>query len=287
MIFIILNILINTVLFIIFKLFTKFKVNTFHAIVINYCIAFTFAFSQTNANYSLVEIPKQDWFYGAIILGFLFITIFNVLASTIQKLGISVVAVASKMSVIIPILFGLVIYKETLGVYKIIGILLALVAVYLSSVKKDLNIKKSYFYLPIILFFGSGFLDALLKYFEKRYVSNNELEIYTGTIFFTAFILGSIVVIYQIIFKKLKLTKKSILAGILLGIPNYYSIFFLLKALQTKNMETSSIYTLNNVGIVLLSTLIGFLFFKEKISLKNMFGICLSIIAIILITLSI
>lgn len=287
MIFIILNILINTVLFIIFKLFSKFKVNTFQAIVINYSIAFTFAFFQTNANYSLVDIPKQDWFFGAIILGFLFITIFNVLAKTAQKLGISVVAVASKMSVIIPILFGLMIYKETLGVYKIIGILLALIAVYLSSIKKDLNIKKNYIYLPIALFFGSGFLDALLKYFEKRYVSNNELEIYTGTIFLIAFIIGSLIMIYQIIFKKLKLTKKSILAGVLLGIPNYYSIFFLLKALQTKNMETSTIYTLNNVGIVLLSTLIGFLFFKEKISSKNMLGICFSIIAIILITLSI
>ncbi len=129
MIYIVLSVLVNALLFIIFKLFDKYKVDTFQAIVFNYLFAFFVAYSQSDVSYSLSEIPKQEWFFGAVILGFLFITIFNVMAKTVQKMGISVVAVASKMSVVFPILFGILIYKEAIGVYKVIGIILALIAV--------------------------------------------------------------------------------------------------------------------------------------------------------------
>ena len=287
MIYIVLSILINTLLFIIFKLFDKYKVDTFQAIVFNYLIAFIVAFSQSKVSYSLTEIPNQKWFFGAVILGFLFISIFNVLGKTAQKMGISVVAVASKMSVVIPILFGILIYKESLGIYKIIGILLALVAVYLSSVKESAVFNKKLLYLPIILFFGSGILDTLLKYVEKNYVATNETEVYTGTIFLTAIILGFIAMLYQFLNGKLKITFKNFIAGMILGVPNYYSIYFLLKALQTKNLESSTVFTMNNVGVVLFSTLIGLFLFKEKLSKLNYFGVIFSIIAIILITLSI
>ncbi|MCF6349762.1 MAG: EamA family transporter [Flavobacteriaceae bacterium] len=285
MIYIVLSVLVNALLFIIFKLFDKYKVDTFQAIVFNYLFAFLVAYSQSNVTYSLLEIPKQKWFFGAVILGFLFIIIFNVMAKTVQKMGISVVAVASKMSVVIPILFGILIYKEAIGLYKIIGIILALIAVYFSSVKKGEVFNIKLLYLPIVLFLGSGTLDTLLKYIEKNFVQANETAIYTGTIFLVAVLLGFIVMIYLVISKKLKLSFKNLIAGVILGIPNYFSIYFLLKALQTKGLDSSTIFTVNNVGIVLLSSIIGLLLFKEKLSKMNYFGIILSVIAILLITL--
>ena len=183
MIYILLSVLINAVLFILFKLFNRFKINTFQAIVFNYFFALTVAFSQSEISFSIVDILNKKWFYGAVVLGFLFISIFNVLAKTAQKMGISVVAVASKMSVVIPIIFGILVYKEAFGFYKIIGIILALSAVYLTSVKEKTKVNKQLLYLPMLLFFGSGVLDTLLKYIEKTYVPKNELEMYTGTIF--------------------------------------------------------------------------------------------------------
>jgi 1-deoxy-D-xylulose-5-phosphate synthase len=51
--------------------------------------------------------------------------------------------------------------------------------------------------------------------------------------------------------------------GILLGIVNYCSIYFLLKALRVDGFESS---TINNVVIVAVSTLVGLVLFKEKIS---------------------
>lgn len=287
MIYIILSVLVNTLLFIIFKLFDKYKVDTFQAIVVNYFFAFAVANWTSDSHFSITQTPKEDWFWGAVFLGFLFITIFNVLAKTAQKLGLSVVAVASKMSVVIPVLFGLFIYHETAGLYKITGIILALVAVCFTSVNESKTFNKSYIYLPIILFLGSGTLDATLKYVEKMYVAENETKIYTSVIFLTAFILGVLFLGIQLIIGKAKLKMRNFYAGIILGVPNFYSIYFLLKALQTKGLESSTLFTINNVSIVLFSTVVGFLLFKEKLSKKNVFGIALAIISIILITFSV
>ena len=86
--------------------------------------------------------------------------------------------------------------------------------------------------------------------------------------------------------KQFTFDKKAILSGFILGIVNYYSIYMLLKALDAENFESSTIFTVNNVAIVMLSTLIGLLFFKEKLSIKNWSGIAIAIISIILVTLA-
>jgi len=51
-------------------------------------------------------------------------------------------------------------------------------------------------------------------------------------------------------------------------------------------MDSSSIFTLNNVSIVILSTLLGILLFKERLLLKNWIGIGLAILSIALVTLA-
>ena len=62
----------------------------------------------------------------------MFILVFNVMALTSQKNGLSVESVSSKMSVVIAIVFGVWYYEESLSFIKVIGILLALLAVYLT-----------------------------------------------------------------------------------------------------------------------------------------------------------
>jgi len=58
---------------------------------------------------------------------------------------------------------------------------------------------------------------------------------------------------------------------------------YLLKALSTDGMESSTAFTLNNVGIVILSTLFGLFIFKEKLILKNWLGIVIAIVSILLV----
>ncbi|MCH3882596.1 EamA/RhaT family transporter [Tenacibaculum sp. K20-16] len=284
MIYLVLSILISSLLFVIFKLFDVFKVNTLQAIVVNYIIAFSFGIFTSDISMSVAEVPKQPWFIGAFCLGFLFISIFNVMGITAQKNGLSVASVAGKMSVIIPIIFGIIVYNESVGVVKVVGILLALIAVYLSSAKNDNSpVKFKNLLFPLLLFVGSGVLDTALKYVETNSVSENNVPLFLATIFGCAFVLGSLLIVIQVVRGKLKFQWKNVLGGIALGIPNYYSMEFLLKAFKT-DIESSTLFTINNVGIVILTTVFALLFFQEKLIKKNWVGISLAVISIILVT---
>ncbi len=299
MIYLIISILIASSLFVIFKLFATFKINTAQAIVVNYLIAFLFGFYNSETSTTLLQIPQQSWFIGAFILGILFIAIFNVMGITAQKNGLAVASVAGKMSVTIPIIFGVFLYDESIGFIKIIGVLLALTSVYLASAKSDtasVNLKDLKY--PILLFLGSGCIDTLLKYMEISYVSKSAIPMFLATIFGCAFIFGCFFMALQVL-KSLILDKKiksiqrkqeegkqilkNIIAGITLGIPNYYSMAFLIKALKTEGLESSTLFTINNVSVVILTTIFALVFFKEKLVKKNWIGIGLAVISILVV----
>ena len=285
MFYLLISICISSFLFVIFKLFDVLKVNTFQSIVVNYFVAAVLGFYLSNNSVSFQEIPNQPWFIGAFLLGIMFILVFNVMALTSQKNGLSVASVSSKMSVVIAIVFGVWYYEESLGFIKLLGILLALIAVYLTSVKekKETTVKQVSLLFPILLFFGSGAIDTSLKFIETRFVEEGGVPLFSATIFGCAFILGMIILLYQIIRGAFRLEFKNILGGILLGVPNYFSIVYLLKALSTDGMESSTAFTLNNVGIVILSTLFGLFIFKEKLIWKNWLGIVIAIVSILLV----
>lgn len=284
MIYLLLSVFFSTSLFVIFKYFDIYKIDTLKAIVVNYIVAFILGFVLAEESIAFANIPDQPWFFGALVLGLLFVSIFFVMALTAQRNGVSVVSVAGKMSVVIPIIFGVILYNESLSTIKIIGIILAIVAVYLASVKNNLEKhKKAGLLLPVILFLGSGAIDTTLKYVEINFVSENEVSIFSGSLFGFAGVFGLIFLLFKTIQKREVFGVKNLIAGIVLGIPNYYSIVFLIKALQTKGIESSTLFTINNVGIVVVSTLVGLLIFKESFSLKNKIGIALAVIGIVLV----
>lgn len=285
MIYLLLSILSSTCIFVLFKLFNVYKINTLQAIVVNYFVAAMVGFLSYERSIDTIAIFESQWFIGAIILGFLFISIFNVMAVTAQKNGISIASVASKMSVIIPIIFGIYMYNENAGMVKIAGIFVALIAVYLASVKtkENLPVSKSIL-LPAILFLGSGIIETSLKFIETNYVESIGIPIFSATIFACAALLGLLVLTIKFSTKQLMPDLKSLPAGVFLGIVNYYSIYFLLKALQHNGSESSTIFTLNNVSIVMLSSVLGFIIFKERLRLKNIVGIILAVLSIILVT---
>ena len=283
-----LSILSSTMIFVVFKLFSRFKINTLHAIVFNYVTAcFCGIILQENV-VNITEIPHYSWFPFALGLGALFITVFNLMALTTQRSGLSVVSVATKMSVVIPILFGLLYYKESLDVFKILGIILALAAVYLTSLKtqEGLKIKPTNFIFPVLVFLGSGIIDTTLKYLEGEYIAKNDVPIFSGTIFAMAAVIGFFILIFQASKGNFMFQLKNIVGGIALGIPNYFSVYFLVQALRSDILESSGVFTVNNVAIVMISTLLGILLFKEKLLPKNWIGIGLAVLGILLIALS-
>jgi drug/metabolite transporter (DMT)-like permease len=287
LIYLLLSILASTAIFVVFKLFNRFRINTFQAIVANYVTACICGLISYKSPINTSEIFNSKWFLGATLLGFLFISVFNLMALTAQRNGLSVASVASKMSVVIPVVFGLYVYNESVSFQKVFGIILALIAVYLTAikVKSSISLKQGLF-LPFILFLGSGVIDASIKYLETTYVPKNGIPIFSATIFGCAALIGLLILAYKAIKQSIKLEIKNAIGGIVLGVINYYSIVFLLKALQFKGLESSTLFTVNNVAIVMVSTLVGLFLFRESISKKNWIGISLAIVSILLVTLA-
>lgn len=286
MIYIALTVLANVLIFILFKLFDKYHINTFQAIIVNYLFAFAVAVYFSGGTFSPSAILQTTWIWGAVVLGFMFIVGFYLVAITTQRLGMSVVAVSSKMSVAIPVLFGILAYGESTQIAKLLGIALALIAVYLTSYTQTKRIHKADLILPMVLFVSSGLLDTTLKYLQTHYIPDNQTSQFLSIVFLLAGVLGALLLLYRLLKGQATLSLRNLYAGLLLGFINYFSMYFLLNALQTQGLESATVFTVNNVSIVMLSTLLGVLLFKEKLLRVNMVGLALAVVSIVIISLA-
>lgn len=283
MLFLAIGILCNVILLIIIKSFEKFKIPTLQGIVVNYFVAGTTALLFTGESVNLAEVVKADFFPVSVMLGALFICVFYLISQTAQKINISVATVANKMSVVVPVILAFMLYGDKITALKIIGIVLALASVYLTTKPNGTNTVRSGSLLlfPVLIFIGSGIIDALVNYANKRLIhSPSEDGLFTAFGFFIAGTIGIFCLLYLFIFKKEKFVPRSILGGIALGIPNFFSLYFILKALSSGVFESSELYPIANVFILILSSLAGVVLFKEKLSKLNVLGIILSVIAI-------
>ena len=287
MIWILLTILSATGIFVFFKLFDKFKVPTLNAIVINYFVAGVLGFFLTENVTGVVDLFSESWFYIAVIIGVLFIVMFFVIGKSSAVSGMSLTTLASKMSVVIPILFSIVYYGEALTSVKIVGIIMALIGLVLAVLKKQEGGKVGQqVILPIVLFLGMGSVDSLVKFAQQEYVTDDISSVFTSLLFSISFIVGLIIMLFKPKSFKDFANPKCLLLGVGLGIVNYGSIYFLIRALNSSVMDSSVIFGINNISIVALSALIGFVFFKERLSKLNWIGlfVCMVAIAVLYIT---
>jgi drug/metabolite transporter (DMT)-like permease len=227
---------------------------------------------------------NEPWLLWALLSGVGFITIFNLLGYCTLKDGITTASVANKISLVIPVLFSILLYHEGSGWLKIVGILLAFPAVYFTTRVQDEGGRKQELLWPVLLFIGSGLLDTLVKYVEQRFLSTPEItSVFTIHAFVAAGSIGLVIVGVSLLAGKSKLQFKNLVAGIILGIPNYFSIYFFIRFLNSGLMQSSAAIPVNNIGIVMVSALMAILFFKEKPERYRIIGLLLSVISIILI----
>lgn len=287
MLFLIAGIACNVALLLIIKSFKKYAIAAFPAIVVNYFVAATFSLGFTADK--MVFLNAGHLWGPSLVLGVLFVSVFFLISVTTDKMGVAVASVANKMSVVIPVIMAFILYSDNITFLKITGIVLALLSVVFVSWKdtKEAGAKKTNWILPAAVFIGTGIIDAIVNYCQKKIVqSNDETACLTGLFFYAAGIFGLIAFLLFYREKKKINYGKTILAGIILGTPNYFSIYLIMRAISDNVLESSVLYPVVNVGVVLGSTLSAFLFFSEKLSFKNWFGILLSVAAIALITLA-
>jgi drug/metabolite transporter (DMT)-like permease len=267
----------------------KLRLNNQQVIVFNYftcVITGSLVNDSFPINQQTIQLP---WFPWACGMGAIFIALFNLIGFTAQKNGVAVASVANKLSLVVPFIFSLYLYNEAAGVLKIVGIVLALTAVALTcyapskqrSGNRDARILLVL--MPILLFIGSGLLDTMIKYVEHTFLNADNKDEYLITAFAGAAFIGLILLIVQSIKSGKLPSGKAAIAGIALGIPNYFSIWCLLQVLKQYPENSSAIIPVNNMGVVLFSTVVAFLLFREKLLTVNWLGIILALVSIALI----
>jgi drug/metabolite transporter (DMT)-like permease len=290
--FLLLCILSSTGIFIVFKSIHRFNIPSFPVIVINYLVATILGFVINPGLARMDEVMKMEWLPASILIGFLFIVMFFLVAYSSKKAGISVTTVASKMSVIFPILFSMLIDPgDQLTLLKTVAIICTLCGVALTvyNTQKG-STNRAAIYIPLVLFAGMGIVDSLVKYAQHSYVGDPETALFSAVLFLNAFVAGILVLLFTP--KHFRSFRRPAIWGwgILLGIVNFGSIFFIVRALnfissRGEMIDSSVIFGINNTGIVALSVMTGLLIFGERLKPVNWVGISLSALALILFSL--
>lgn len=289
MFYLIAGICANVSLFLAFRTFSIFRIDNLQAIVVNYFVCVITGIIFMGKPDILLSIDlTASWTWFAVFIGLLLVIGFYSASVTAQTMGVSITSMASKMSMVFPVLFSLFFMKiesKEFSFFNYLGMFLAILAIYLGSLRES-AIKKSdlskawMFLLPFTVFVAGGLIDISINYSNYVLINEQNEEVFTIALFGGAAIIGSGLLIFQ----KRKLELKSLVGGIYLGIPNYFSLYFVLKALTAFENNGAVFYPIYNVGIIMLSSLLAMLIFKERLSKLNFLGLGLSVLALFLLS---
>jgi drug/metabolite transporter (DMT)-like permease len=269
-------------LFLLFKAFDRRRVPLLPAIVINYFTACAWGVGITRPWET--GIPQQ-LLLPALGLGVLFIAIFYLTGLSAQRAGVAATSVASKMSLVLTVLFAVVVFGDRPSVLGWLGIALALVAVPLASFTKGAPGARGVWLLPLMLFLGNAAIDIGLNGVQRELLTPPTEALFPTLVFAVAGSIGIVAIIAQRALPSFA-DPRAIIGGALLGSINYASLFFILGALARSGYAPSSLFPLMNIGVILFSTALGLIVLRDRISLKQWMGIALGVIALALIVLA-
>lgn len=252
--------------------------NNISMLAVNYamCTLLSLAFAG-----SIDLFPKTDGLGFAVFLGLvsgaMYLGSFMLLQWNIRVNGVVLPATFMKLGVVVPTLVSIAAFGENPALPQIAGIVLAIAAIVLFQLEKGSARAKN---LPglVILLLAGGSTDVLSKIYEEMGNSalSDQYLLYT---FFVALMLCALLAAL----KRQKLTLSDILYGLLVGVPNYFSARFLLLSLGA--VPAVIAYPTYSVGTIVLITLVGLAFFRERLSRRQLLAMGVILAALILLNL--
>jgi drug/metabolite transporter (DMT)-like permease len=280
----ILFILSSSSLFVVFRGLGK-HFDPLQVILWNYffCTMLSFLFSWMD-NGIHASCFASDWFWPAIGLGALFLFNFSLTEQSVRNMGLSVSSVASKLSLILPFFFSLYISGASPGIMSWAGLLLCLAAIILSSLKPESNKNEVAFswkwLLPAGIFLGTGFTDILTQWLNQNLVPPSESAVFVLFVFLGAFLAALILTFFRRWRNELQFKFNHILPGFLLGLPNFISYKSILAALDAFQHQGNVVFPIANLGVIILSSMVSFLYFRDPFTRWNLAGIGLACLAL-------
>ncbi len=200
MLYLISAILFSTGVFVAMRLFERFRLDNHQALMWNYVFAAGTGFLMCKQFDTPAQLVGEPWFGLSIVTGFWFIFTYLLMTASTQRSGVTVTSLSSKLSVVLPTLAGVILFHEKLNLVATLGIVLALVALMLvvGGKGKTGKTSKTNWLLPMLIFFGTGTGDILMKLTEQR---NNadDMGFMIAFIYFIAMLFGLALVCFDLV----------------------------------------------------------------------------------------
>ena len=280
MIYLIISILCSVSVGVLFKFIkAKTTVNIF-LITINYLCAIVATYACFHTEIDLSHFAYHNY---TLSLSVLLPAVFILLTLSIRHSGIIKTDIAQRISLVIPIACSYWIFNEVIPTFRWIGIITGFVALFFILNKEQHTNGTNPIYL-LLVFLGYGIIDVLFKQIALQ--ESIPFTVALFYIFFGSFIFSSLITVVSLIKTKIVIQRSAVFYGVLLGLFNFLNIFFYLKAHQSFAKNPTTVFATMNFGVILLGTLIGAIYFKEKLSKKNILGLVLAVVAIVFVVLS-
>lgn len=311
MLFLLLSVLLSVLLLLNFRLFPRYNVDTFQAIVFNYPVCFLTGWLLLPAGQSFSIDFGQTWTWMALALGVGFIVTFLLSGASTQRMGITVTSLANNLSLVIPVCFSLFVFGDgntmRFDALNYVGLVLAIVAVGLSTYRPatpsaDTELpapggivatdptpapaiapRRSLgaVLLPIAVFLCYGATNTTINYMNIRYIPSADKTVQvTLTMVLGAIVAGAVMLFVRLLRGQVRVQGRSLLGAVTLGVPNFLSFYTLLLALSAFRGNGAFVYPLYNIGVILVAAAVAGIFFGEKLNTANRIGLGLAVLAI-------
>ncbi len=249
------------------RTFENQKGNRIVVIASNYILAGTLGYFLSSKHGADAAV----FVFGA-VLGLFFFIAFMIYSKAIKTKGVAGAVTMGRLSLAIPVAFSIFLWGETPLILDIISLLLIFGIILTWEGKIG---KLSPILFTLFLLFGC--IDASIKYFKMKYPAIDD-SYFLIIVYYSAMVWSWL----YVVFTKQRVKPMDVGRGLLLGLPNYGSTYFLLKSLAV--VPAYIAFPFVNIGTIILSAILGYLFFKEKLSPKKIALIALGIIAVLILT---
>lgn len=208
----------------------------------------------------------------AVVMGLLFLVAFVIYGRALAREGVAASVTVGRMSLAIPVGLSVLIWGELPKIWHWLALLLIVLIIFLWEGKGK---KISWLLLSLFLIFGIN--DAGMKFFKSTFHGTDD-----GAFLLALFASAGIWAWLFLFWRRKKPAWSDIRSGLLLGVPNFFSSFFLLLALQ--NLPGYVVFPFTNVGSVFLAYLAGSILFGEKPGRRKLVLLVLGALAVLLLT---
>lgn len=276
------------------KFFNVKKIYIPQAIMTNYACALLISLASGGGRLFVTPAGAlfgNGWWYLALVAGALYFGSMDLMAASTRRVGVSITTMASRTSVILPIVWAALFLDERITGWEVLGVALVMLAFVLiiyrpgdrgNEAAASRKERLASVLLPIAVFLSVGFIAVCMKTSQHLiktggcYATDYPLF---ETMLFTAAFVGAVA--YYAVTKgteAFRLRWKSILGGLCLGTFNYFVTIGLMHGL--KYFSSSTFYGLYNISVVVCTALVGVVGFGEKLDNRQRAGILFAVAAI-------